>query len=271
MNVSEKLYIVETTLTKNNNLAPDQKIQLAKQLEQLNIDVLLLPCKEKDLSLQITKEIKNIILAVNTIPLQPNVNEAWEILKNAAKPRLRLVLTKELLKDHDLSSVEVKNDVINLLSDSVTYAKTLTDNIEFIIENFENLHRIFLYRIIETVADAKVKVVSITDNDGYTLTHEYGELFKEIIDNIPEFEDLTLGTVCINKMGISTANTLAAISNGAKQIEANLFYTDSDKENANLKHILQAFVIRKDLFKLETNINMDVLTPAYSLFKDLLI
>lgn len=266
MNHSTKLNIVETTLASEKNLSLDQKIELAKQLEKLNVDVIEIPANNNELASELASII-NIKVAASALLSKDDIDRAGNILKDFKEKRLRLILAPEVYTDFDIESVEVKKDLLKMVKDSISYTKTLVDDVELIIIKNHKLHDMFIYRIIETAIDLNTSTITVTDNDGTLMSCEYGKMINNTIYNLPEFENSTLGASTKETIGLATSNALAAIYNGATQIDVNLINIGY---NASLGDILKAFKARKDLFNIETNLNYDELQPVYQLFKDCL-
>lgn len=265
----EPLYLLDTSLTKES-LTKDEKITLAKRLEKLHIDIIEVPNYDKETSFNIAQAVKDITVAITTLPVQNNVNEAWDIIKTATNPRLRLLLSPDLIKEMDLEDNKDKQDVINLVKDSITYAKTLTQDVEFIIVKTKKIHKLFLFRLMETAADAGAKTVTISDAKGKLITDEISELFKEAFINLPDLENLTIGTACNNKLGLANANTISAVLNGARQIEITAIDSHLSNDSASLHDFLRAYELRDDLFKQQINLNPEEYCDTCEVTKKLL-
>lgn len=261
MTETRKLFLLDTSLT-DKSLTDDQKLQLARLLKKINVDIIQLPENHRDLSLKIASEIKTTKLAISCEPLQNKLDQASEILKNVENSRLRLMLTRELLQKVNLDKIQDKNDVLKLVKDSIAYAQKLTDDVEFIIINFEGLHNMFIYRLIEQAADVGIKTITIADYEGYCLTHESAELFSDIFFNIPDYKELLIGTSNKNTLGSATANTVAAILNGALQAEVRAFKACTSDSTASLRALLTTLKTRKKLFKLTTSVIAEELENA---------
>lgn len=269
MNDLETLYLLDTSLTKDS-LTKDEKITLAKRLEKLNIDIIEVSKQDEDTSSQIATFIKDITVAITTLPIQKDLNEAWDIIKNSNNKRLRLILTPDLIKEMDLDDNKDKQEVINLVKDSITYALTLTKDIEFIIVKTKKIHKLFLFRLMETAAEAGAKTVTISDAKGKLITDEVSELFKEALTNIPDFENLIIGAACNNKLGLANANTISAVLNGARQIEITSIDSHFSNDSASLQDFLRAYELREDLFKQKINLSPEEYSDTCEITKKLL-
>ena len=268
MKDTAKLLLVDTSL-KTKKLSLENKIKLAKQLEKFNVDVVELPVDEKDLASALVSDIKEITLAISCLPRQDKLNEAWNLIKDANKSRLRLLLAPELLKDINLNNVQDKNDVIKLVKDSVVFAKKLTENIEFVIINFEDIHKMFLYRIIEEAAEAGARIVTVVDSNSNFISSETGDLFGRILFNLPDFDELIIGSANNNKLGLSTANSLAAIYNGARQVDVSVINCSCTTSTTPLKDLLKAIETRKDIFKITTSLNFEEFNNTFELVESI--
>jgi 2-isopropylmalate synthase len=268
MHQVEKLYILETSIARNKKLKDDQKIALAKQLEKLKVDLVLIDPDDTAIASKLESILKETIVVAETLPKKDRMDKALKTLKGFHKKRLRIIFTPEILDEFNLNDNNVKNDTLNMVKDAIEYAKQYVDDIEFMMIKCDKIHNMFMYRIIEAAQTAKAFVITLSDKDGKLLTHEYGTLFEEVLYNIPESESITLGCSAKNSLGLATANTLAAIINGARQVDVNLINTSSLTDNASLRAILKVYNMRTDTFKQKTNLNQEEIEPSYKMLEE---
>jgi 2-isopropylmalate synthase len=266
----ERLYIIETTLANNKKLSIEQKVSLAEQLEKLKVDAVLIDHKNKEFVEKILPVFKETKVVACANLSKEEIDETWATIKSFPLARLRLVLEPSLFQDFNLDNVQVKKDAIKMVVDAIQYAKKLSDEVDFTIVKFDKLHRIFMYRLIEAAADSKANVITVTLDEHKYLTHEFSELINDIMYNLPEAESLILGVSCRNSIGLATANTLAAIINGARQIDVNLMSFNTCTDNASLKAILKVYNMRTDLFNQNTRLAIDELEASYKLYEELI-
>ncbi|MGD9581998.1 MAG: hypothetical protein AB7V50_11555 [Vampirovibrionia bacterium] len=265
----ETLYLLDTSLTKKY-LSQDEKITLAKTFEKINIDIIEIPANDKDLASEIVENIKDTTIAVSTILAKDKIDEAINLIKNAAQKRLRLILTPELYEDFDLNDNTNKKDLVKMVKDSITYSKSQIEDIEFIIIINDKIHRLFLFKLIESAAEAGAKTVTIADKEGKIIPYELTELFKETFISMPDIENLIIGTSCNNKLGMASANTVAAIIEGSRQVEVTAIASCISNDSASLQDILRTHKFRKDLLKVKLNLNPEGCPNTCEITKKLL-
>ncbi len=128
---------------------------------------------------------------------------------------------------------------------AVTYARSLgCEDIEFSPEDAGRSEPAFLYRILSAVIAAGATTINIPDTVGYTLPHEFGELIKGVKDNVVGVENVVISTHCQNDLGLSTANSLAGVMNGARQIECTINGIGERAGNASLEEVCVAIMLR---------------------------
>lgn len=244
---NDKLYIVDNTFLHNTNLSIETQVEYISQICNCKIPVICLPLYNKELINNLKPELINAQVAINTLIKQNDINESFEILKKFNNIRLRLVFNSEIIKGYDINNPSIKKDVINLICDSVKYAKKMTEEVELIIEDTNKFHKVYIFKMVEAAFDSGCFVVTLADNNGYILPWEYGELLKEMILNIPEYENTKLGVKCGNKLGNASANALTAIFNGASQVDVTFY--KSNNSCVYLGDLINTVHFRNDVFK----------------------
>lgn len=258
MKDTKVLQFVDTTLS-NQFIKDEAKAEIASLLEQAGIEVIQIPSKEASFTSQVISSIKNSTVAVACIPMQEPIDEAWEVVENAQNPRIRLMLNSEIYSRVNLSNKQDKDDIAKLLKDSIAYCKKHTENIEVIIGLVKDLHKVFVYKLIEVAAEAGVKIITISDFEAPLLPHEFDELYADIVYNLPEYEDLILGVSSANKLGVATANSMAAVRNGARQLDVRPIVTPSCHDNAVLKRVIAILKAKKKDLKFKTRVDQEAL------------
>ncbi|WP_461207560.1 2-isopropylmalate synthase [Clostridium sp. DL1XJH146] len=273
-----KIIIFDTTLrdgeqTPGVSLNPYEKLQIAKQLERLGVDVIeagfpIASNGDFEGVKLIANEIENAIVAGLARANKKDIDRAWEALKYAKKSRIHtFIATSEIHMEYKLKMTreEVKTKAVEMVS----YAKSLCDDIEFSPEDGSRSEPEFLYEVLEAVIDAGANVVNIPDTVGYATPGEFGKFIKGIIDNVPNIDKAQISVHCHNDLGLAVANSLAAIENGAVQIECAINGLGERAGNAALEEVVMALKTRKDYFEKDTGVNTQHIHRTSSLVSSL--
>ncbi|NQT26713.1 2-isopropylmalate synthase [candidate division KSB1 bacterium] len=262
--MSDRITIFDTTL-RDGEQAPgfsmtfDQKIQMAKQLERLGVDVIEAGfpiASEGDFESvkQISKELKKTTIAGLARTTQKDIDRAWDALKYAKHPRIHtFVATSDIHLEHKLK--KSRDEVLAMAVEAVKYAKNLCDEVEFSAEDAVRSDIQFLCQVIEAVIDAGAKVVNIPDTVGYSIPVEFGEIIRTITEKVPNIHKAVISVHCHNDLGLGVANSLAAIQNGARQVECTINGIGERAGNASLEEFVMVLRTRKSLLDLDCNIN----------------
>lgn len=261
--MSKAIYIFDTTLrdgeqTPGISLDVSEKLQIARQLEILNVDAIEagFPMASKgdfEAVKAIAKEIKGVTVVGLSRATKDDIECAWEALKYANKPRIHTFLaTSDLHMEYKLKMKP--EEVLERAAKAVAYAKSLCPEVEFSPEDGSRTNVEFLYKILEAVIDAGADIVNIPDTVGYCTPEEFGKLIKGIKENVPNIDKAIISVHCHNDLGLAVANSLAAIENGAEQIECTINGLGERAGNAALEEIVMALRTRADCYHMDTKI-----------------
>jgi len=262
--MGNRLIIFDTTL-RDGEQAPgfsmtvDQKLRMALQLERLGVDVIEAGfpiASEGDFKSvqQIAKEVKKCSIAGLCRTKREDIDRAWEALKNAKNPRIHtFIATSDIHLKYKLCME--REQVLDLAVESVRYAKSMTENVEFSAEDAVRSDMDFLCQVIEAVIDAGATTVNIPDTVGYSIPSEFGEIIKTIGEKVPNIDQAIISIHCHNDLGLGVANSIAALTNGAQQVECTVNGIGERAGNASLEEIVMAVHTRKDLFRMKMRIN----------------
>ena len=259
----KKIYIFDTTLrdgeqTPRVALNPQEKLEIAKQLEAMNVDVIeagfpISSNGDFEGVKLIAENIKNSTVNALARANKNDIDRAYEAIKAAPKKRIHVFLaTSELHMKYKLKMT--REEVLKKSTEMVAYAKTLVDDVEFSPEDGSRTDKDFLYEVLESVIDAGATVVNIPDTVGYSTPEEFGALIKGIKENVKNIDKAVISVHCHNDLGLAVVNSLAAIENGAEQIECAVNGLGERAGNAALEEVVMALKTRKDLYQCETNI-----------------
>lgn len=261
--MTKRIYIFDTTLrdgeqTPGVSLNPQEKLEIAKHLESLGVDIIeagfpVASNGDFEAVKLIAQNIKKSSVAALARASKGDIDRAYEAIQYAPKKRIHVFLaTSDLHMKYKLNMTE--DEVLEKATNMVAYAKTLVGDVEFSAEDGSRSRKEFLYRVIESVIDAGAKVVNIPDTVGYTTPIEYGQLIKDIKENVKNIDKAIISVHCHNDLGLAVANSLAAVQNGAEQVECAINGLGERAGNAALEEVAMTLKTRKDFYDSETNI-----------------
>ncbi|QTM99209.1 2-isopropylmalate synthase [Sediminibacillus dalangtanensis] len=242
------------------NLNQLEKLEIAKQLERFGVDIMEagFPASSKgdfEAVRNIARTIKNASVTGLARAKKTDIDIAWEALKDADEPRLHIFLaTSPIHMTHKLK--KTPEEVIQTAVEMVTFAKQKFPHVEWSAEDATRSDRDFLATIIEKVIEAGATVVNLPDTVGYTTPEEYGALFHYMRKNVPNIDQVTLSAHCHDDLGMAVANSLAAVENGATQIEGTINGIGERAGNAALEEFAVALNIRQDKYPYQTNLRL---------------
>jgi len=261
--MSRKIYIFDTTLrdgeqTPGVSLNVQEKLEIAKQLQRLGVDVIEagFPFASKgdfEAVKSIAQNIKGPVIVALARTSKMDIDRAWEAVKYADKPRIHIfIATSDLHMKYKLNMKP--NEVLNTAIEMVSYAKSLCPSVEFSPEDGSRTSLDFLYKVLESVIVAGADILNIPDTVGYSTPNEYGAFIKGIKNNVPNINKVMISVHCHNDLGLAVANSLAAIENGAEQIECAVNGLGERAGNAALEEVVMAIKTRRDNFNCYTDI-----------------
>jgi 2-isopropylmalate synthase len=183
-----------------------------------------------------------------------DIDKAWQAVQGAVRPRIHTFLaTSDIHMEHKLRMS--RDEVLETVGDMVQYARSLCPNVEFSPEDAGRSDPEFLLKVLEVAIQAGATTLNIPDTVGYTTPEEYRALIRYLRENVPGGKDVIFSLHCHNDLGLATANTLAGIQAGARQMEVTLNGIGERAGNTSLEETVMAIHVRKPVFNLETNIN----------------
>jgi 2-isopropylmalate synthase len=182
-----------------------------------------------------------------------DIDRAWEALKNAKNPRIHLFLaTSDIHLKYKLK--KSREEVFDMAVESVRHAKKLTDDVEFSAEDATRSDVDFLCRVVEAVIDAGAVTVNIPDTVGYAIPDEFGGLIRTIRERVPNIGKAVVSVHCHNDLGLAVANSVAAVQNGARQVECTVNGIGERAGNASVEEIAMILHTRNELLGLHTGV-----------------
>ncbi|MDD4012630.1 MAG: 2-isopropylmalate synthase [Candidatus Omnitrophica bacterium] len=253
-----RIIIFDTTLrdgeqTPGASLTVKEKIQIAIQLESLGVDVIEagFPRSSRgDLEAvrAVSKQIKKPVICGLARATEADINAVSEALKFAGKPRVHVFLaTSRIHRTYKLH--KAKDEILRLAVESVKYARKLFDDVEFSPEDASRTELDFLSRVVEAVIKAGARTVNIPDTVGYAVPSEFGSVIRHLMNNVPNINKAVISVHCHNDLGLGVSNSLAAVQNGARQVECTINGLGERAGNASLEEVVMAMNVRRDMFK----------------------
>ena len=267
--MSQKVFIFDTTLRDGEQvpgckLNTKEKLELAVKLEELGVDILEAgfpvssPGDFESVN-QIAKTLKNTVVCGLTRAVQNDIEVAAEALKPAKRFRIHTGIgTSDLHIKYKFNST--REEIIERAVNAVKMARNFTDDVEFYAEDAGRTDNEYLARVIEAVVKAGATTLNIPDTTGYCLPYQYQEKMAYLSNHVPNIDKAVLSCHCHNDLGLATANSIAGVMGGARQIECTINGLGERAGNTALEEVVMILQQHKDL-GLYTNINPKLLNP----------
>ena len=274
MSNKEKLIIFDTTLRDGEqspgaSMTKDEKVRIAKALERMKVDIIeagfpIASHGDFESVQAVAEAVKDSTICGLSRALAKDISAAGEALKKANSSRIHTFIATSPI--HMKMKLRMEpNDVLKQAVDAVKMARKFTDNVEFSPEDAGRSELDFLCRIIEAVIDAGATTINIPDTVGYNLPSQFGSLIKSLIERIPNSDKAVFSVHCHNDLGMAVANSLAAVQNGARQVECTINGLGERAGNASLEEVVMAVRTRQDLFECETTLDTTQIVSASKL------
>ncbi|EHP46590.1 2-isopropylmalate synthase [Odoribacter laneus] len=254
--MTEKIYIFDTTLRDAEQVPGCQlntieKIEVARQLEKLGVDIIeagfpVSSPGDFNSVVEISKAVTNPTICALTRAVKKDIEVAAEALKFAQRGRIHTGIgTSDYHIYEKLNSTP--EEIIRQAVEAVKYARRFVEDVEFYAEDAGRTAEEYLARVIEAVIQAGATVVNIPDTTGYCLPNEYGAKIAYLKNHVPNIDKAIISTHCHNDLGMATANTIAAIQNGARQVEVTINGLGERAGNTALEEVVMAISCHKNL------------------------
>ena len=273
---ANKIQIFDTTLRDGEQvpgckLNTKEKIELALKLEELGVDIIeagfpISSPGDFNSVNEISKIIKNATVCGLTRAVQKDIESAAAALKHAVKPRIHTGIGTS--DSHIKSKFNATQDeILERATQAVKWAKSYVEDVEFYAEDAGRTENEYLARVVEAVIKAGAKVVNIPDTTGYCLPHQYGEKIAYLMNHVPNIDKAILSCHCHNDLGLATANSIAGVIGGARQIECTINGLGERAGNTSLEEVVMIIKQHKEL-NFYTGVNTALLNPMSQLVAD---
>jgi len=272
----EQVQIFDTTLRDGEQvpgckLDTENKLIIAERLDFLGVDIIeagfpISSPGDFHSVEEIAKLVKNATVCGLTRAVKKDIEVAADALKHAKRPRIHTGIgTSDSHIKHKFNST--REEIIERAVAAVSYAKTFVEDVEFYAEDAGRTDNEFLARVCEAVVKAGATVLNIPDTTGYCLPDEYGAKIKYLKENVTGIHNAVLSCHCHNDLGLATANSIAGIINGARQIECTINGIGERAGNTSLEEVVM-IMRQHPTLALDTNINSKLLYDTSRLVSD---
>jgi 2-isopropylmalate synthase len=275
----DKVIIFDTTL-RDGEQAPGasldlrQKIQVAHQLERLNVDVIEAGFPiSSDLDFKAVKtiasEIKKPVICALARAKKEDIDAAYKSIGPANRKRIHVFLaTSKIHMQYKLKKAQ--SEILKQAIEAVKYAKGKVEDVEFSPEDASRTDLVFLAQIVEAVIAAGATTVNIPDTVGYATPEDFGKVIKYLKGTVTNINKAVISTHCHDDLGMATANSLSAVVNGARQIECTINGIGERAGSAPLEEVVMAIKTRADFYKVKTSIKTKELYKSSRLISHLM-
>jgi 2-isopropylmalate synthase len=267
---ADKVYIFDTTLRDGEqspgaSMNTEEKLEIARQLVRLGVDVIeagfpVSSPGDFESVRRIGAEVGDACVVCGLTRAVPNdIDVAADALKTAARPRIHTGIG--VSESHLQYKLRISRDeALERAVVAVKHARNLVDDVEFYAEDAGRAEPAFLYRMVQAVIGAGATVVNIPDTTGYTAPGEFGALIAGLMEHVDGIEDVIVAVHCHNDLGMATANALAGVKAGARQVECTINGIGERAGNTAMEEVVMALRSRRDFFGVDTTINTREIT-----------
>jgi 2-isopropylmalate synthase len=274
----DRVLVFDTTLRDGEqspgvNLNMPEKLEIGKQLVSLGVDIIeagfpISSPGDFESVNTLSRELKGVTICALTRARDKDIEVAADALQPAERGRIHTGLG--VSDNHLQYKLRMSREqALETGIAAVKKARQYTDDIEYFMEDSGRAEPDYVYRVVEAVIAAGATTINVPDTTGYTYPNEYYHLLKGIIEKVPNSDKAVFSCHCHNDLGMATANTLAGVMGGARQVEVTVNGIGERAGNTSLEEVCTAFVIRKDLFQVETRVDPHLLMETSKLVSKL--
>lgn len=276
--MKDQLIIFDTTLRDGEqspgaSMTKEEKVRIAKQLEKMRVDVIeagFPAASQGDFESvkAVASVVKDSTICGLARAVEQDIRRAGEAIKPAVSGRIHTFIATSPI--HMEMKLRMSPDeVVERAVWAVKQARQFTDNVEFSPEDAGRSDIDFLCRVIEAVIKAGATTINIPDTVGYNVPEQFGQLFNQLLTRIPNADQAIFSAHCHNDLGLAVANSLAAVSHGARQVECTINGLGERAGNTALEEIVMAVRTRQDYFNVDTRIVTHEIVPASKLVSNI--
>ncbi len=267
----DQVLIFDTTLRDGEQspgatMTLEEKLEIAELLDQMGVDIIEAGfpiASEGDFEAvsKIAAQAKNAVICGLSRANFMDIDRCWEAVKHAARPRIHTFIgTSPLHREY-----QVRMDMEEMaeqIEKTVAHARNLCDNVQWSAMDATRTEEDYLARVCEIAIKAGATTINIPDTVGYTAPRESADIIKMLLERVPGMDEVTIATHCHNDLGMATANSLAAVEAGARQIECTINGLGERAGNTALEEVVMAMRVRNDIMPYHTGIDATRLMQA---------
>ncbi len=264
MSTGSQIIIFDTTLRDGEQspgatMTQMQKMAIARSLDEMGVDVIeagFAIASEGDFQCiqAISKIVKNAQVCSLSRAIKKDIEVAGRAIQSAVRPRIHtFISTSKIHMQHQLKMSQ--DQVLAAIDESVRYARQFCDDVEWSAMDATRSEIDFLAKAIEIAINAGARTINVPDTVGYVFPHEYAAMIRAIKNKVPNIDQAIISVHCHNDLGFATANSLAAIEAGARQVECTINGIGERAGNAALEEIIMAMQTRQDVMSYQTHID----------------
>ncbi|WP_370310899.1 2-isopropylmalate synthase [Salipiger bermudensis] len=259
----DRVYIFDTTLRDGEQspgatMTHDEKLEIAELLEDMGVDIIEAGfpiASEGDFKAvaEIAERSKESVICGLARAQLPDIDRCWEAVKRAPRPRIHTFIGTSPL--HRAIPDLTQDEMAERIFETVTHARNLCDNVQWSPMDATRTEFDYLCRVIEIAIKAGATTINLPDTVGYTAPRESADLIRRLIETVPGADEVIFSTHCHNDLGMATANSLAAVEAGARQIECTINGLGERAGNTALEEVVMALRTRGDIMPFDTEID----------------
>lgn len=263
MTKQDRVLIFDTTLRDGEQspgatMTHAEKLEIASLLDEMGVDIIEAGfpiASEGDFKAvsEIARQSQNAVICGLARAQLGDIDRCWEAVKHARQPRIHTFIGTSPL--HRAIPNLTKDEMADRIHETVSHARNLCDNVQWSPMDATRTELDYLYRVVEIAIKAGATTINIPDTVGYTAPRESADLIAKLLENVPGADEIVFATHCHNDLGMATANSLAAVEAGARQIECTINGLGERAGNTALEEVVMALKVRNDIMPYETRID----------------
>jgi 2-isopropylmalate synthase len=264
-----KIRIFDTTLRDGEQspgatMTAEEKLQLARQLARLGVDIIeagfaIASQGDFDAIRNIADQVEGPVICSLARAKEPDIKRAWEAIKDAPRKRIHAF--------HSSSDIHLKHqyrisreEALKRSVEMVKLARSLSEDVEFSPMDATRTEPAYLAEMVEAIINAGASTVNIPDTVGYTTPEEFGKFIRDLRDGVKNIDQAVISVHCHNDLGLAVANSLAAVLNGAGQVECTINGIGERAGNCSMEEVVMSLRTRRDFYGADTDINTREIT-----------
>ena len=260
---NDRVVIFDTTLRDGEQspgatMTHDEKLEIAGMLDEMGVDIIeagfpIASVGDFEAVSDIAKQAKNAVICGLARAQYADIDRCWEAVKHAKRPRIHTFIGTSPL--HRAIPNLTQDEMADRIHDTVSHARNLCDNVQWSPMDATRTEHDYLCRVVEIAIRAGATTINIPDTVGYTAPRESADLIRMLLERVPGADEVVFSTHCHNDLGMATANSLAAVDAGARQIECTINGLGERAGNTALEEVVMALKVRHDIMPYSTAID----------------